>query len=226
MIAEDNNIFNSSQPNIELPKNKMVTLIKECMVETVLHFKTYLKFGFHKKNKLNENNLTQEYTKQAQILIRQKNYPFNIEEQYQDNYNLSKGFSDFFFYPNEQNVKLSSLYSVESKRLPSPEKKREKEYVIGDNNNGGIERYKTEKHGIGVSECGLLGFVEDKDFNHWHTTINSWITDLAKKPKSNWKKNEVLSETESNIDHCILQSIAYRHSDNVSLTHLWISIDS
>ena len=225
MIAEDNNIFNSSQPNIELPKNKMITLVKECMVETILHFKSYLKSGFHKKKKLNENDLTQVYTKQAQILIRAKDYPFNIEGQYQDFYNNSKGFSDFFFYPNEQNVEASSLYSVESKRLPSPGKNREKEYVIGDNNNGGIERYKTEKHGRGISECGLLAFVEDKDFKHWHTTINSWITDLAKKQKSSWKKNEVLSETESNIYHCILQSIAHRQSDNVSLTHLWISIN-
>lgn len=62
MIAEDNNIFNSSQPNIELPKNKMITLVKECMVETILHFKSYLKSGFHKKKKLNENDLTQVYT--------------------------------------------------------------------------------------------------------------------------------------------------------------------
>jgi len=224
MIAEDN-IFDLSQPNIELPKNKIIALAKECMVETVVHFKTYLKSGFHKKKKLNENSLTQEYTKQVNILIRRKNYPFNIGEQYQDNYNLSKGFSDFFFYPNEQNVELSSIYSVESKRLPSPEKKREKEYVIGDNNNGGIERYKSEKHGKGLSECGLLGFVEDKDFKHWNTTINSWIDDLSKLPKTTWKSDEVLSETDGNIDYCILKSIAYRTSNKVNLTHLWIIID-
>ena len=45
MIAEDN-IFDLSQPNIELPKNKIIALAKECMVETVVHFKTYLKSGF------------------------------------------------------------------------------------------------------------------------------------------------------------------------------------
>ena len=78
--------------------------------------------------------------------------------------------------------------------LPSPKKKREKEYVIGDNNNGGIERYKSEKHGKGLSECGLLGFVEDKDFKHWNNTINSWIDDLSKLPKTAWKSDEVLSK--------------------------------
>ncbi|MDM1380797.1 hypothetical protein [Myroides marinus] len=224
MIAE-NNIFKFSQPNIELPQNRMIILVKECMVETVVHFKSYMKSGFHKKKKLNENDLTQLYTKQVQILIRKKDYPFNIEGEYQDVYNLSKGFSDFFFYQNEQNVELSSIYSVESKRLPSPEKKREKEYVIGDNNNGGVERYKSKKHGKGLSECGLLGFIEAKDFKHWNTTINDWIGDLSKLPKTTWKSDEVLSEIDSNIDYCILQSIAHRISDDVMLTHLWVLIN-
>lgn len=224
MIAEDN-IFNLSQPNIELPQNRMILLAKECMVETVLHFKSYLKSEFHTKKKLSENDLTQLYTKQAQIHIRKRDYPFNIEGQYQDVYNQSKGFSDFFFYPNEQNVELSSIYSVESKRLPSPDRKREKEYVIGDNNNGGIERYKTEKHGKSLSECGLLGFVEDKDFKHWNITINGWIGDLSKLPKTTWKSDEILSETDGNTDYCILKSIAYRASNKVNLTHLWIIID-
>lgn len=224
MIAEDN-IFNISQPNIELPENRMVNLAKQCMVETVIHFKSYLKFQFHKKRKLNENDLTQEYTKQAQILIRKKDYPFNIEGQYQDIYNLSKGFSDFFFYPNEQNEELSSIYSVESKRLPSPEISREKEYVIGDKNNGGIERYKFEKHGKGLSECGLLGFVEHQGFKYWHIKINGWIDDLSKLPKTTWELDEVLSKTEYNKDYCIFHSVAHRNTGDINLTHLWILIN-
>lgn len=224
MIAEDN-IFNFSKPDIELPKNRIITLVKECMMETVVHFKTYLSSGFHKKNELNENDLTQVYTKQVQILIRKKGYPFNVEGQYQDIYNLSKGFSDFFFYPNEQNVVLSSIYSVESKRLPSPETSREKEYVIGDKNNGGIERYKSEKHGKGLSECALLGFVEDKDSKHWNSAINGWISDLSAIPNTIWKADEILSESENRGDYSILKSIAYRISDQVNLTHLWIALN-
>lgn len=223
MIAEVN-ISNSTIPNIELPKNKMVVLVKECMVETVENFKSYLNLEFHGKKRLNENQLTQEYTKQAQILMRHKDYPFNIEGQYQDIYNNSKGFSDFFFYPNEPNIELSSIYSIESKRLPSPELAREKEYVIGNKNNGGIERYKSEIHGKGLSECGILGFIEDKDFNHWSSKINGWICDLSKLQITTWKLDEILTETVISNDYCILESIAHRKSDNINLMHLWVII--
>lgn len=223
MIAE-NDIFHPAKPNIELPKNRITALVKECMVETVTHFRSYLRSGFVKKTNLNENALSQEYTKQAQILIRSKNYPFNIEGQYQDVYNDSKGFSDFFFYPNEQNVELSSIYSVESKRLPSPEVSRKKEYVIGDRGNGGIERYKSERHGKGLFECGLLGFVEEGDFKHWHSTINDWINDLTVISNSTWKITEVLSEVECNADYCIMRSIAHRQADNINLVHLWVLV--
>lgn len=223
MIGEDN-IFSLAQHNISLPKNKMILLVKECMAETVVHFKQYIKLEFHKKKILNENDLTQEYTKQAQILIRKKNYPFNIEGQYQDVYNQSKGFSDFFFYLNEQNVELSSIYSVESKRLPLPSKNREKEYVTGNLNKGGIERYKTEKHGRGLRECGLLGFIEKENPKYWILTINNWIEDLAKDNKE-WKIDEILSEIESNIDYSILKSIVHRKSDDLNLIHLWIKIN-
>lgn len=74
-------------------------------------------------------------------------------------------------------------------------------------------------------KCGLLGFVEDKDFKHWNTTVNNWINDLSKLPETMWKSNEVLSETDSNNDYCILKSIIHRISDKVNLTHLWILVN-
>ncbi len=166
MIAEEN-LSNTPNHNINVSNTKVLLLISKLMKQTAPSFKTYLVSDFYKKRKLNEDDFTQVYIEQAQILIRKYNYPFNINGQYRDINNLSKGFSDFYFYPNEQNVSTTSFYSVESKRLPSPEKSREKEYVIGTNNNGGIERYKTEKHGKGLNRCGLLGFIEKEDSIHW-----------------------------------------------------------
>lgn len=223
MIAEEN-LSNKSNPQISISSANVVLLISKLMKQTVPSFKTYIVSDFYKKRKLNEDDFTQIYIEQAQILIRNHDYPFNINGQYRDINNLSKGFSDFYFYPNEQNVSTSSFFSVESKRLPSPEKSREKEYVIGDKNNGGIERYKTEKHGKGLNECGLIGFVEKENSNHWKVTINSWIKDLVKTDK-NWNDDEILSEAESNTDFCFLKSIAHRKSDDINLSHLWVMLN-
>jgi len=224
MIAEEN-FSNTEQPKISISKTNVISLIIESMKQNVPHFKAYIASGHHKKKKLSEDDLTQIYIEQAQILIRKQDYPFNINSQYRDIYSLSKGFSDFYFYPNEQGISNASIFSVECKRLPAPDVTREKEYVIGTKNNGGIERYKTEKHGKGLSECGLLGFVEDKDFSHWHTTINGWIDDLSKLPETMWKSDEVLSKIDSNTTYCTLQSIAYRISDDIKLTHLWVLVN-
>lgn len=223
MIAEEN-ISNKSNPQISISNASIILLISNLMKQTVPNFKTYIVSDFYLKRELNENDFTQIYIEQAQILIRNLEYPFNINGQYQDITYGSKGFSDFYFYPNEQNVSTTSFFSVESKRLPSPQKLREKEYVIGDTNNGGIERYKTEKHGKGMNKCGLLGFVEKEDFTHWIVTVNNWINDLATR-EMNWKNDEILSKIESNTDFCFLKSIAHRKSDDINLTHLWVMMN-
>lgn len=223
MIAEEN-LSNNYNPQVSVPNANVILLISKLMMQTAPVFKTYLISDFYKKSKLNEDDFTQIFIEQAQILIRNHDYPFNINGQYRDIYKLSKGYSDFYFYPNEQNVSTSSFFSVESKRLPSPDKSREKEYVIGDKNNGGIERYKTEKHGKGLNECGLLGFVEKENSSHWKDTINSWIKDLAENDK-NWNNDEILSELESNGDFCFLKSIAHRISDDINLSHLWVTVN-
>lgn len=223
MIAE--NIFlNKEKPDVGLPKINLVLLIIESMKQTVPYFKSYIASGYHKKGNLNEDELTQIYIEQVQILIRSQDYPFNISSQYRDIYNLSKGFSDFYFYPNEQDLPNISLFSVECKRLPSPNAAREKEYVIGPTNNGGIERYKIEKHGKGLNDCGLLGFIEKEDSNHWEGTINNWIIDLAG-IDMNWRKDEILSKIESNTNYCYLTSISHRKTSDINLFHLWIRLN-
>lgn len=223
MIAEES-FLNNEQPIISLPKTNVVLLIIESMKQTVPYFKSYIASGHHKKKNLNEDELTQIYIEQVQILIRKQDYPFNISSQYRDIYNLSKGFSDFYFYPNEQDLLTTSLFSVESKRLPSPDGAREKEYVIGTTNNGGIERYKIEKHGKGLDDCGLLGFIEKETPNYWEMTINNWIKDLATKSKS-WKDDEVLQLEVLNTHYCFLKSITHRNTSDIRLFHIWIILN-
>lgn len=222
MIAEEN-LLNSSRPNISVSSTKVILLINDLMKKTVPNFKTYLGSSFYAKKKLNEDELTQVYIEQSQILIRKEDYPFNINGQYRDINNLSKGFSDFYFYPNEQNISTTSLYSVECKRLPSPDKPREKEYVIGKTNNGGIERYKIEKHGKGLEKCGLLGFIENESSDYWLLTVNNWIEELSI-VSNDWKKDEILVQKEKTNNYCFLDSVAYRKKDKIDLTHLWVII--
>ncbi|MDR2205474.1 MAG: hypothetical protein LBE36_04890 [Flavobacteriaceae bacterium] len=213
-------------PDTSISENQTTLLIMELMKITVSSFKNYIALNYHIKQNLNEPDWTQTYLQQATKLIRHFGYPFNMDKEYQDIYDGSEGFSDLYFYTNGEYESNKSIFSIECKRLPAPPpKSREKEYVKGDNNNGGIERYKTEKHGKGLNKCGLLGFVEKENFNHWNETINKWIEDLGKADKS-WNDDEILSNVETNTDFCVLKSIAHRKNNgDINLTHLWISIN-
>lgn len=223
MIAEEN-LHIEETPNISISNNLVVSLICNLIKQTIPHFKYYIKSGFYKKKKLNEDDLTQIFIEQAQILIRKCDYPFNINGQYRDITNLSKGLSDFYFYPNEEGVSTESIFSVESKRLPSPQKNREKEYLIGESNNGGIQRYKTEKHGKGLYKCGILGFLENETPSYWLTVINGWIEDLANSDKT-WDKDEILVEEENNTDYYHLKSVSHRScSKDIHLDHFWVTL--
>lgn len=223
MIAEEN-LSDGIIKDIAISKQSLILLIRDLMKETIPKFYDYINSGFHKKKVLSEDDFTQIYTTQAQILIRRNDLPFNVGSQYKDSYNLSKGLSDFYFFTNEEGYSTESLYSVESKRLPTlPKSTREKEYVIGDDKNGGIERYKIEKHGKGLFQCGLLAFVEKETNNYWLTSINNWIEDLAKGDDT-WNKSEVLTETEIGVNFGCYESICNRVSSKIQLHHLWILI--
>ena len=221
MIGEEN--FTIGNPNISFSTDNVILLINNLMRETVPYFRSRISTDSYTKKNLSEDDFTQFYVEEANKLIRNHNYPFNIGIQYRDVYNRSLGFSDIYFYPNEQTSHSSSLFSVECKRLPAPQKSREREYVIGDNKNGGIERYKTEKHGKGLNNCGLIAFVENDNFHHWQTSVNNWIEDLSKKDVD-WKKEELLNLLIEDVDYCSLFSIAFKKDDKINLYHLWIKI--
>jgi len=224
MIAEEN-LSIGDTPKISISNSTVFLLVNRLMKQTVPYFKSYLTSDFYKKRNLNEDDFTQIFIEQAQILIRKQDCPFNINGQYRDITNLSKGYSDFYFYPNEQDISTASIFSVECKRLPSPTKTREREYVIGEKNNGGIERYKTEKHGKGLNECGMLGFIEEETSINWLTTINGFIEDLSKSDKT-WNKDEILKRYENYADYSYLRSVAHRlSSQDISLHHLWITVN-
>ena len=222
MLAEEYSNINST-PFLSNQEGKTISFIYECLKKSFMPFKKALSQP-NLKPPLNENKYTQIFLHQLEVSV--KLHPnISVNNQYSDLFYGTKGVPDFYFYKIEQGVVNEPLMVWEAKILStSLDKKREKEYVIGNKNNGGIERFKTEKHGKGQNKCGLLGFVENENFKHWNTTINSWINDLTS-TNIDWKKDEVLSEIETDIDFCVLTSIVHRKSDDINLTHLWVSIN-
>ena len=200
-------------------EGKTLSIILNSMKKTASPFKKAIK-GKESGGHLNENGLTQIYVQQVSIQLPSQ---FGASNQYEDIFLGTKGKPDIYFYKNEEGVTHCPLFVVEAKRLPAPKKSREKEYITGNNENGGIERFKIEKHGKELPACGMLGYVEKEDFLFWKKCINSWIAELALTTNM-WREDEILAETERDNDFMVLESIAHRKSQTgVRLYHLWIN---
>ena len=95
------------------------------------------------------------------------------------------------------------FFTLEAKRLPTFPKKREKEYVIGDDDqkySGGIERFKRNLHGVNLKESAMIAYVQSGDCSHWSLLINSWIQDLIDNSSNStlqWTKSDLLKESKN-----------------------------
>ncbi|GHT31425.1 hypothetical protein FACS1894214_2720 [Planctomycetales bacterium] len=222
MIAEETNNNIAALPVLTASEGTSLSYIFSSMKSASVPFKKACRqHNLHMP--LNENKLTQIYVEQVEVQIKINSF-LGVKNQYSDTFGGTKGVPDFYFHKIEEGVHHLPLFIVESKVLPVPIKKREKEYVIGEKNNGGIERYKTEKHGKGLDNCGILGFVEDKTFDDWLSVINMWIVELSQS-NNGWNQDEVLTMTENREDYACLESTAHRTSQSdVQLFHLWITL--
>lgn len=225
MIADDININSQIVGSYTLPKNKFVFLIIESIRNTHESFLSALN-NLRITGELNENKLTQIFVEQNDIHLRNLNLPIGVKNQYSDIFHGSKGIPDFYYHNLELGKVNEPLFVVESKRLPSPsDLNREKEYVIGKTNsgnpNGGIERFKLGKHGIGLNECGLIAFIEQKTNSFWFNEVNTWILQLAESDVT-WNKDEVLRLDEEYKKEDYFISTVHRTTDKMKLHHFWI----
>lgn len=222
MIAEEYNY--SKAPKTTIPKGKTISFIVKTIKEVPSYFISALN---HPKliKPLNENKLTQILVEQINVVLSDKDFSILAENQYNDLFYGTKGIPDFYFHTIEKGKINEPLFVVEAKILPAPPpKERENEYVIGDKKNGGIERFKIEKHGKGLNNCGLVGFIKQDDFEFWKNKINDWIKNLSKE-NTFWNVDEILKEGKISTHYSFLQSIAHRETtEDIIISHFWIDI--
>jgi len=223
MVA-DENISNSSSPKMSIGKGKSITTIIGLYKRATDPFKNAIR-DKNPDPPFNENKLTQVFVEQIDVQIRKLNYPFGVKNQYSDVIYGTKGVPDFYFHQLEEGKITEPILVVESKRLPSPESNRKKEYVIGTTKkNGGIERFKLGTHGCGLKKGGLVGFIEKNAYNHWEDTINGWIKEEAQK-NDKWNVSEYLKKTGKKNGYCCLKSTNLRSAaPKILLYHFWISL--
>jgi hypothetical protein len=225
MLAEEK-LSIDENPEITDGKDTIIDIIMSCIEKAIIPFKKVMR-GQYNETSLNENELTQIFVHQVEPQMTKRCNFLAVDKQYYDTFFGTKGVSDFYFHISEEGVDHIPLYVVEAKRLPAPDnkKQREKEYVVGGKNNGGIERYKTEKHGNWLLKSGMIGFVEKDSFQNWLDRINGWIVDLSSANEC-WYDDEALIMKQDNIEYCYLLSIAHRKSksNNMDLSHWWMNL--
>ncbi len=121
---------------------------------------------------------------------------------------------------------------IEAKRLPTPGSARTKEYVKG--NLGGIERFKKEVHSQEIqTDLGLMiGYIQNKNANHWHNKVNEWIGEQIKESsneKIEWFDEDLLKLDSSFRNNEIVTKYYSIHSrielSKIKLNHYWITFN-
>lgn len=116
---------------------------------------------------------------------------------------------------------------IETKRLPTPGKKREREYVISDNGCGGIQRFKENKYSPDAQTAAIIGYIQKHDAQYFYDAINSWINDLASlRDQEKWKSDEQLISLQQ-LGNGVSKAISVHprnSSSPIVLWHLWINM--
>jgi len=122
------------------------------------------------------------------------------------------------------------FYTLEAKRLPTPDRRREREYVVGNGakQSGGIERFKENLHGDSLLYSGMIAYIQEDRKPSWLANINQWIADLATHPPTNghatWGQNDLLrQETTATPRVREFSSHHHRaHGSPIQLWHFWL----
>lgn len=189
----------------------------------------------------NENSITNRLCKTLNSKKpAESSYYFHHQNLEDEKENTSTDFAAFgtFAYATENNIEDESppLIKFEAKRLNSTlSKNREREYVIGEyengkriKNSGGIERFKNGRHGKDIVYAGIIGYVQTDSFTFWLEKINGWIGDEIKTPNDSsltWQEDDILIDDmkEEHVS-CYTSKTKRLSGDILLLRHYWINL--
>ncbi len=208
-------------PKTSVPRGSTIKNLLHCFSCTVVFFQKAVNQP-DLKRPLNENKLTQIFVEQLRIQMRKQEFYIDVSNQYYDVFFGSKGIPDLYFYMPEEGASNLPLFVFEIKRLPSVSSE-EREYVIGAKNNGGIQRFKNEKHAKGIGKCGIIAFVEEGELCSWQPIINGWINGLISK-NAEWKSTEVLKLVKGgNKSYQMISIVSTASGIAKELHHFWLT---
>lgn len=122
---------------------------------------------------------------------------------------------------------------IEAKRLPTPNSndRDEREYVFVDHSqfkgNGGIERFKLNKHGEGLPVAIMFGYVQSNTFEYWEEKVNQWLQAYSSMIPSNSNEKLIRIGPNANRFRSTHLRIDYKSKlkmSDVAIFHFWITM--
>lgn len=124
---------------------------------------------------------------------------------------------------------------IETKRLPTPNSvvRDEREYVFVDHSqnrfegNGGIERFKLNKHGDGLPVAIMFGYIQSNTFEYWEEKVNQWLqTYSSMVPSYSDEKLERIGPNANRFlsTHQRIDRKNKQRMQDVTIYHFWIAL--
>lgn len=222
-MLKDNHNSTANIPNPSIKKGT----IKEKLIEFLED--TLYKFQNQYKGLINESEEALNEHLGKTLTYFSKSQPFFFQPETRQLHGRRVDIGVFKHFAD-----TAPFFTIEAKRLTtSMPINREKEYVLGSDPNkftGGIERFKHNVHGVNLDHSALIGYVQNKDGNHWFNAVNSWIQELIdNKVKSplQWISNDLLINTCGYKDLRCAKFISESEKSNqtkISLNHYFVNL--
>lgn len=224
MFCDNKLSFSSYQLLTGLPKNRFVEETIIFIEENIDKFK-------------NQNNLTEKekgLNQQFVICMNSqiKDEAFIFHHEYIES--TSRGDSPQVDIGVIIRDEQKAFFVLEAKRLTATSlpKERTKEYVVGRSkkdkyiDSGAIERFKKEIHGVGLSNVGIIGYIQTDDYDTWLYKVNCWIKEQVQLPSSKltWNNDEQLYQNNSNETFSTYSSVHQCKTKEISICHIWINL--